>query len=140
MINTKLLLSNYNNMCEVSRNVRLKDIKKKSTHAFDILQNLNSINDKKAYIDTLLNEPIHTALVVRYIDRVLNLFESLCNRNEEDKYLFKLIELVYFSGYKSKAEIIRKHKIDKNEFYAYLKKAHIKLANMIFGLDDFRLY
>lgn len=141
LINTKLLLYNYNNMYEVSKGVKLKDIKKKSTNAFDILRELNSIDDKKTYIDRLLNEPVHAALVVMYIDEVLKLFKALCSRsNNEDKYLFRLIELVYFSRYKTKTEIINRYKMDRNEFYAYLKKAHIKLSNMIFGLDDFRLY
>lgn len=136
--NTKLLLNNYDRLLKVAKGIKLKSIK--DNNAVDILSELEYITDEKEYINNILISPMKSALVIKYIDDVFEMFRLICDMSKgKERNFFNIINDIYFGNFKNNNEIAQKYKIKARMFYNYVRDSHSMLSKMIFGIDDLSL-
>ncbi|WP_342417167.1 hypothetical protein NST83_07520 [Paenibacillus sp. FSL R10-2782] len=133
--NTKMLLRNY---------------RKFKIHCGSNVQELEELKDPDSfeYLDTddlaieaIIKNKERTAAMVRYIDRMLEIYQILSEKSKpEDLRRFKIIYDLYIADdEKNVEELSECHKINKRSIYRDINKACEALSSLLFGVDGMRL-
>lgn len=134
--NTKLLLRNYRKF-KVHCHENLKELEDLKD-----LDSLEYLDVEELAIEAIIKNKERTAAMVRYVDRMLEVYRILSekSRKPEDLRRFKILYDLYISDQeKTVDELSDCHKIDKRSVYRDINKACEALSSLIFGVDGLRL-
>ncbi len=135
--NTKLLLRNYRSF---------------KIHCEDNMQDLEELRDPDSldYLDTddlviesIIKNKERTAAMLKYIDRMLQIYRILSEQSSkpEDLRRYHILCGLYISDDEKNAEELAEgHKIDRRTVYKDLNKSCEALSSLIFGIDGIRIF
>ncbi|MFU1797479.1 hypothetical protein ACM1RC_26675 [Paenibacillus azoreducens] len=132
--NTKLLLRNY---------------RKFKIHCTENIHELEELKDPDSFeyldvddlaIESIIKNKKRTAAMVRYIDRMLEIYRILSEKSKpEDLRRFKIMYDLYIADEeKTVEELSECHKIEKRSVYRDVNKACEALSSLLFGIDGMR--
>lgn len=134
--NTKLLLRNYRKFkihCEDSMS-ELEELQDPDSLEF--------LDTDELVIESIIKNKKRTAAMLRYIDRMLQVYRILCEQSKkpEDLRRYQILVDVYISeNEKSIEEMVTCHRIDKRTVYRDINKSCEALSSLIFGVDGIRV-
>jgi hypothetical protein len=134
--NTKLLLKHYRSFKRHCGDVKT-ELEKLNDPEF-----LNEIDTEKFAIESDKRSKERTLAMVRFIDKMLEVYRIMCERSgrPEEIRKYKTIEMMYISDEKLTAEqIAEEHEIDTRTVYKDINKASNALSALIFGVDGMRM-
>lgn len=134
--NTKLLLRNYRKF-KVHCEENLSEIE--ALMDFDSFEYLDV---EELAIEAIIKNKARTAAMVKYIDRMLEVYRIMSEKSNkpEDLRRFKILYDLYISDdEKTVEELSECHNIEKRSVYRDCNKACEALSSLIFGVDGLRL-
>ncbi|WP_019419035.1 hypothetical protein [Paenibacillus sp. OSY-SE] len=133
--NTKLLLKHYRSFV-----AHCDDIKQELT----LLQNAEALEDlysEDFTVEAIKRSKQRTIVMVRFMERMMKEYKRMCEESGQPEEIrrYKVIEMMYISDEKYKAEDIAKcHKIEKRTVYRDVNDAIKTLSVLVFGVDGIR--
>lgn len=138
--NTRLLLKNYRLLKEHTENVIFNTNKVKE-NAIDILDSMdNYVLNDGIYIQRLKQSQQRTIVIVRHIEKMLDIYGVLCARDKETPEAQRRYEVIYdryiAPEQKSIKEIADCKNMSTRAVYTDIEKAVKSLAALIFGVNS----
>lgn len=134
--NTKLLLRNY---------------RKFKIHCEDNIHDLEELRDPDSleYLDTddlviesIIRNKERTAVMLKYIDRMLQIYRILCEQSNKPEDLRRyriMFDFYIVDEEKTVEEIAKCQNVDSRTVYRDVNKSCESLSSLIFGIDGIRL-
>lgn len=137
--NTDLLLRNYRTLKASCENAVYESKKEDVT---DVLEEIMTMKDDKVIVESIKTSAKRTAIMVRHIDKMLDVYRIYCGKlSEKDKRRYKIIKALYISKQAMTVpEISKKFSISKVTVYEDIKIAKERLSSLFFGIDGMKFF
>lgn len=135
--NTKLLLRNYR-MLQVNAENSVFGRSQMEESAADILESMMNLYNDEMVVESIKNSATRTAIIVSHIQIMLEMYELLCERseNELDRRRYDIIYGLYIAEKKvTRKELKNKWNVSSETTYADERIAIERLSALIFGVD-----
>lgn len=133
--NTKLLLVNYK-----SFKLHCEDIETEISELED-QDNFDFLDVDDLVIESIKRSKRRTLAIVKFIERMLSVYETLAANKPEEHRRYETIKKLYASSEEFTVEDVAKcHNVDVRTVYRDRRGAVKSLSTLVFGVDGVRFY
>ena len=137
--NIELLLKNYRNFKIHVKDAIGDSLKQRSLEVFEEFETFEY--DEQLYIDAIKKSKERTAIMVKHIDNMLDMYKAIAQvKKKDDIRKYNVIEALYISDEeKNVSEIAKDLHIDRATVFRYKNEALESLTVLIFGIDGLKV-